>query len=371
MSDGERGQRKAALAERRFAEAKPLIETFLAEQAGAEKVSLFEVRPLSGGAIQENWLLEADFSDGPYAGRQALVLRSDAPSGVAVSLTRPQEFALLKVAYQAGVTAPEPLWLCSDTGVLGRPFYVMRRVAGTAMGRRIVKDTTLGGDRAALAMRLGQELARIHTITPPHADLGFLGSPAADPVADAVVRYRRHLDILGMPSPALEWGLRWCETHAPATGPMVLSHQDFRTGNYMVDESGLTGILDWEFCAWGDPLSDIAWFCARCWRFGRDDLEAGGIAPRAAFYDGYEQASGRRIDPEAVAFWEVMAHVRWAVIALQQGERTLSGGEFSLDLALTGRVYPPELERDILDMTAPGHWRDIAAHRQHESPANG
>ena len=371
MSDGERAQSAGALAERRFAEAKPQIEAFLAEQAGAGAVSLVEVRPLSGGAIQENWLLEVDFSDGPHAGRQALVLRSDAPSGVAVSLTRPQEFALLKVAYQAGVTAPEPLWLCADTNVLGRPFYVMRRVAGTALGRRIVKDPTLGGDRTALARRLGQELARIHSITPPHADLGFLGAPPADPVADTVVRYRRYLDILGVPSPALEWGLRWCETHAPATDAMVLTHQDFRTGNYMVDETGLTGILDWEFCAWGDPLSDIAWFCARCWRFGRDDLEAGGIAPRTAFYDGYEQTSGHRIEPEAVVFWEVMAHIRWAVIALQQGERALSGGESSLDLALTGRVYPPELECDILDMTAPGHWRDPAAGRPQENQTNG
>jgi aminoglycoside phosphotransferase (APT) family kinase protein len=124
----------------------------------------------------------------------------------------------------------------------------------------------------------------------------------------------------------------------------------------MVDEHGLTGILDWEFCAWGDPMSDLGWFCARCWRFGRDDREAGGIAPRAPFYRGYERASGRRVDPEAVAYWEVMAHIRWAVIALQQGERHLSGGEASLDLALTGRIAA-ELEHEVLRLTAPEHWR--------------
>ena len=136
---------------------------------------------------------------------------------------------------------------------------------------------------------------------------------------------------------------------------MTLVHQDFRTGNYMVDEGGLTGILDWEFAAWGDPMSDIGWFCARCWRFGNDALEAGGIAPRAPFYRGYERASGRTIEPGRVAFWEVMAHIRWATIALQQGAR-VSGGEDSLDLALTGRVYPPELELAILDMTPPPAW---------------
>jgi hypothetical protein len=51
-----------------------------------------------------------------------------------------------------------------------------------------------------------------------------------------------------------------------------------------------------------------------------------------------------------------MAHIRWAVIALQQGERHLSGGEASLDLALTGRIAA-ELEHEVLRLTAPEHWR--------------
>ena len=42
-----------------------------------------------------------------------------------------------------------------------------------------------------------------------------------------------------------------------------------------------------------------------------------------------------------------MAAVRWAVIALQQGERHLSGGEESLELALTG-LRAPEMELDAL-----------------------
>jgi hypothetical protein len=42
-----------------------------------------------------------------------------------------------------------------------------------------------------------------------------------------------------------------------------------------------------------------------------------------------------------------MAHARWAVIALQQGERFVGGGEASLDLALTGRRIA-ELEFEML-----------------------
>ncbi len=345
-----------SLAEQRLAAAKPALEAFLAARAGARAARIEQVAPLSDGAIQENWLLEIDFEGGSLAGRQELVMRTDAPSGVAASLARPQEFAVLRAAWRAGVTVPEPLWLCVEPEVLDTPFYLMRRINGVALGRRVVADARLGGERGALAERLGEELAKIHRITPPEPGLEFLEMPAPDPARHAIRSYRAYLDALGRPHPGLEWGLRWCELHAPPAGEVVLVHQDFRTGNYMVDEHGLTGVLDWEFCAWGDPMSDIGWFCAKCWRFSRKDLEAGGIAPREPFYRGYERVSGRTVAPQAVAYWELMAHLRWAVIALQQGERTISGGESSLELALTSRVYPPELELEILEQTAPGRW---------------
>jgi aminoglycoside phosphotransferase (APT) family kinase protein len=168
---------------------------------------------------------------------------------------------------------------------------------------------------------------------------------------DAVARYRGWLDDLGAARPALEWGLRWLELNAPEKSDVVFCHRDFRTGNYMVEENGqLTGILDWEFAGWGEPEEDLAWFCARCWRFGAHDREAGGIADRKPFYDAYEKASGRTIDPTRIVYWEVMAHVRWAVIACQQAARHVSGGEESLELALTAHVVP-ELELEVLALT--------------------
>ncbi|HUL06684.1 MAG TPA: phosphotransferase family protein [Candidatus Acidoferrum sp.] len=336
------------------AAARERLSRFIARAAGARRAALSNIAPLRGGAIQENWSLDIDLEGGALAGRYALVLRTDAPSRVAASHGRAQEFALLRLARAAGVTVPEPLWLCGDPAVLGRAFYLMRRMPGVAAGHRIVKDPSLGGPRHALAERLGQELARIHAVTPqtlarllPGQSFDFLAPSSANPGLDRVQLYRRYLDDLADPHPVLEWGLRWLELHSRPAGEITLVHQDFRTGNYLVDERGLTAILDWEFCAWGDPMSDIGWFCARCWRFGAVDREAGGIAARAPFYRGYEAACGRRIDPAAVHYWEVAAHVRWAVIALQQAARHLSGAQRSLELALTGRIVP-ELELEIL-----------------------
>jgi aminoglycoside phosphotransferase (APT) family kinase protein len=150
----------------------------------------------------------------------------------------------------------------------------------------------------------------------------------------------------------LEWGIRWLETHIPPPTDPVLCHHDFRTGNYMLDGAELTGILDWEFSGWGDPHEDIGWFCSKGWRFARLDREAGGIADRSYFYRGYESKSGRPIDPQRVFFWEVLASVRWAIIALQQSDRYMIAGERNLDLALTGR-RATECELEILMLLDP------------------
>lgn len=326
------------------------LQGFIARQTEAQTVEFSELKLLSGGAIQENWLALAQVTGGPFAGLLELVIRADAPTGVSVSHGRAQEFALLKAAFAAGVSVPEPLWLCTDVAVIGRPFFAMRRVDGQAAGHLLVKDQKLGGDRVALARRLGAELARIHSIRPPRTDLDFLPLYEEASALHSIKRLRAILDQQPSSHPALEWGLRWLERHAPARTALVLSHRDYRTGNYMVDEQGLTAILDWEFAGWSDRLEDIGWFCARCWRFGKDQLEAGGIGQREDFYAGYESVSDQPIERDQVAYWEIMAHMNWAAIALQQAQRHLCGEEDSLLLALTGHMLP-ELEYTILQMT--------------------
>jgi aminoglycoside phosphotransferase (APT) family kinase protein len=338
------------------------LAAFLGRALAAESVEIVAASPLRGGAIQENWAVDLTIAGGPRAGHHALVLRRDAASKVGESLGRADEFDLLRIAQAAGVTVPEPWLLCTDRDVLGRDFYLMRRLPGTAAGHRLVRDAALGGPHDALAERLGSELARLHRVTPATighylgpgaATPGFLATPRPGPALDQVNRYRDALDALDVLRPALEWGLRWLERHAPPPGELVLVHQDFRTGNYLVDETGLVAILDWEFGSWGDPMADIGWFCAKCWRFGAIDKEAGGIAGRAPFYRGYEKTSGRAIDTVAVGYWEVMAHVRWAVVALQQADRFIRQGDPSLELALTGRI-PAELEWELLALATAG-----------------
>jgi len=328
-------QRQAALAR------------FLAAASGARTAEVTAVTPLRGGALQENWGLDARFSGGAIDGHQRLVLRTSAATGIATSLTRRQEFIVQQAAFAAGVTVPEPLFTSEDPSVWGQPFFIMRRVDGIAAPDRITGDRALDPALPVIAERLGRELALIHTIRPPRSDLAFLAPYEKVGPAQQIARLRAYLDCHPIPRPVLEWGIRWLETHTPPPAAPVLCHHDFRTGNYMLDGRHLTAILDWEFAGWGDTHEDIAWFCSKSWRFARLDREAGGISDRAAFYRGYESQSGRLIDPRRVHFWEIMASVRWAMIALEQTDRHVIGGERDLDLALTGR-RATECELEIL-----------------------
>ena len=332
------GDRQRALAE------------FLKSASDAETVEVTRIELLAGGAIQENWGVDANFEGGRLSGTQRLVLRTDAATGVPSSLDRVEEFHVLKAAYDAGVMVAEPLFACADRSVIGRRFFVMRRMLGSAAGRPITLDPTLEAARPALAERLGRELARLQTIRPPGNDLNFL-APYDGPLPQ-IAAFRTYLDRHPNPRPVLEWALRWAEMHLPAPLPPVLCHRDFRTGNYMLEGTRFIAILDWEFAGWGDPDEDIGWFCCKGWRFGRLDREAGGIADRADFYRGYEAVSGRRLDPDRIKFWEVYANIRWAIIALQQSDRFLVGGSRSLSTAITGR-RATECELELLILLDP------------------
>jgi aminoglycoside phosphotransferase (APT) family kinase protein len=325
------------------------LAAWLSEAAGAPVVILARER-LSGGAIQQNIALSV--TRGGLA--EEWVLRTDNAATLAVSLGRGAEFALLRAAYAAGVVVAEPLFGCEDRGVIGAPFFVMRRVAGSAAGHAAAKRAAAMGGDSALAAEHGRQIARIHRIRPPRADLAFLGEPPADATAAFIARMRGRLDEAGTPRPPLEYGLRMMERQAPAPLPTVLCHNDFRTGNTMQDGGRITAVLDWEFAAWGDPHEDLGWFTARCWRFGQNHLEAGGVGPMDAFLAGYAAEAGWQPDPGRVRFWQLGATIRWAVIAADQAARHLSGQEPSLELALTGHMVP-ELEWDVLNQAEALH----------------
>ncbi len=285
---------------------------------------------LSGGASQETWSFDIVHPDGVIGAilRRAPVGYGLAPAR-AVGLNA--EAVLMQSAYEAGVPSPRVLHVLQPRDELGTGF-VMARVEGETIARKILRDTQFAQVRPKLARQLGKVLAGIHGL-----DLAQLPQLRRMTVATEIAELERDYRGFDWPRPVFELTLRWLRDHDPGPSEEVtLVHGDFRVGNFLVAPDGLQAVLDWEFAHWGSPCEDLAWICVRDWRFGKLELPVGGIAKREPFVRAYEQASGRRVDAREVHFWEVLGNVKWAIGSLQQGDR-YQAGEHDLELIAVAR----------------------------------
>ena len=324
-------------------------------------VRVADLRRLTGGASRETWSFTASGEPfakpsgepsagpsgepdagpdaGPGAGRR-LVLRRDPPGegrtdwkgGMAL------EALAIAAAAQAGVAVPPLVDAGSDPAVVGSPYLITDHVDGETIARRLLRDPQYERARAGLAAELGRTLARIHAI-PAEAVPGL---PAADPLE----RLRATYDELGEPLPTVEIALKWLERNRPDDVAPAVVHGDFRTGNLIIDPTGLRAVLDWERVHWGDPREDLGWLCVKCWRFGSPH-PAGGFGSVAELLDGYAEVAGTRPDPEAVRWWQIFGTTDWAVLCRAMAERHLSGQTPSVELAAIGRRVC-EQEHDVL-----------------------
>jgi aminoglycoside phosphotransferase (APT) family kinase protein len=266
------------------------------------------------------------------------------------ALSLAQEHRVLEAAWKTGVKVPRPRGYLGE--LLGREAYVMDRLQGETVGRRLVQRPEFAAARAVLPGQMAQELARIHAIDP--APLDFLpGTGASSPVLHGLEGLTAQLASLEEPHPSLELGLLHLRRQLPSDGPRVVCHGDFRVGNFMVGAEGLTGVLDWEFTHLGDPREDLAWPMVRAWRFRADHLRLGGIAPPQEFIDRYAALTGRSVTLAELRPFELLGNVRWAIGALTQARRHLSGEERSVELAVLGRLAA-EIEHEVLFLLEEG-----------------
>ena len=297
------------------------------------------LEPLVGGASRELWSFDLVAGDE----RRGCVLRRD-PAGVEDPAGRRREWEVLRAAHDHGVPVPEPLWFVESDEGAG---FVMERLEGEAIARRLLRDERFAVARERLTGQLGAAMAAVHAIS--LAEVPSLKAPDGHPAEAAVDALEAELDRAGEPHPALELGLRWLRRNLPEPVKPGLVHGDFRTGNFLVDEDGLVAALDWELCHAGDPAEDLGWMCIRSWRFGADERPAGGFGSRDELLEAYAAAGGRDVTREELRFWEAFGNVRWGVICLVQADAHLSGAVRSLERAAIGR-RTCEPEWDLLAM---------------------
>ena len=153
------------------AELREHLEAFIARETG-RAVRVEHLRKLPGGASREIWSFDADVG----GDRLALILRRD-PGSSTMQTQRQEEYRVQQAAFASGVPVPRPYWLAENDAVLGAA-YVMARVEGETLPRRLLRDDAYAGARTAMTAELGAHLARIHTIDVAAHGLDFLTAPA-------------------------------------------------------------------------------------------------------------------------------------------------------------------------------------------------
>ncbi len=279
---------------------------------------------LAGGASKEAWAVDA-------GGERLLVRRAAGGVIHRHTLSLRDEYAVLEAAYEAGVKVPRPVLYIPSLD--GREAFVMERLDGETIGRRIVRMDVPAG----LPAQMAEELAKIHAI--PRERLPFLEEARLERMVD-------ELDEFGEPHPAIELGLWWLRENRPPAREPVVVHGDYRIGNLVVDERGLVGVLDWEFAHVDDPVRDLSFSLVRAWRFGVAGKRLGGIGDAEPYVERYNELTGADVRPEELDYWELAGNVGWAIGCLTQAQRHLRGQDRSVELAILGRLGA-EVEYEI------------------------
>jgi len=327
------------------------LARFIATAANVTDVRIEGLRKLPGGASREIWSLDAIYRQGRDDVRLPLVLRRD-PGGATLQSQRREEFRVQQAAYAEGVAVPRPYWLAEDAAALGAPSYLMQRVDGETLARRLLRDAEYAPARERLTEQLGAMLARIHAVDVARHDLRFLTAPEAgqSPALAELERYEQiYRGIAPQPHPAFELTLRWLRQHLPGDAVHTLVHGDYRIGNVIFGPEGLRAVLDWELAHVGDPAEDLGWLCVRAWRFGSDHKPVGGIGEREDLLAAYARAGGAAVDAARLRFWEVFGNLRWAIICIMQAKTHLDGLVRSVELAAIGRRIA-ETEIELLNL---------------------
>ena len=300
---------------------------------------------LSGGASQETWSFDIVHPDGVFG---AILRRSPPGYGAAPSRAAglDAEAVLMRLAHEAGLPSPQVLHVLQPWDELGTGF-IMRRVEGETIARKILRDAQFAQARPLLARQLGKVAAGIHGL-----DLAQLPKLRRMTSATEIDELERDYRSFDWPRPVFALALRWLRDHDPGPSDEVtLVHGDFRHGNLIIGPDGVRAVLDWELAHLGDPMEDLGWICVNSWRFGEIDKPVGGFGTREELFAGYE-AGGRRADPARVKFWEVMGTLRWGVMCCGMMQRFRAGPDHSMERAMIGR-RSSETEIDLLRLLAP------------------
>jgi len=172
-----------------------------------------------------------------------------------------REYRVMSALAPTDVAVPRTFHLCTDTEVLGAPFYLMERVIGEVI--QTEKQTSaLGTNRARMiSENVIDTLVALHACEPDQIGLSDFGRTAGF-LERQVSRWSKQLegsrsrDIAG-----IDELLNKLATSIPSTKRNSIVHGDFRLDNCIIGANDeVAAVVDWEMATLGDSFTDLGLF---------------------------------------------------------------------------------------------------------------
>jgi len=262
-------------------------------------------------------------------GARELVLRRP-PFGSKVKSAHDmgREFRVLSKLHAVYTPAPEVLLYCGDEAVLGAPFYLMQPIHGVILRHQLPPVLDFPAETARrLSESFIENLICLHRVDYAAAGLSDLGKPEGYLERQVRGWTDRYFAAKTHDYPEAQKIAAWMQEHMPVTASTSLIHNDYKYDNLILDSRDITkivGLLDWEMCTIGDPLTDLGTALAY-WIDATDPEELqhlrwgptthAGSFTRAEILQYYARQTS--CETSQIAFYLTFARFKLAVIVQQ------------------------------------------------------
>jgi aminoglycoside phosphotransferase (APT) family kinase protein len=303
------------------------LRRWLAPRLGDNRLEIGNLAyPSGAGLSNETILFEARSATGTV---HELVLRTGPAPDYQLFLDPDlrRQYDLIQVLHNFGtVRVPELLWYEEDPGILGRPFFIMRRLHGRVPVSMPVYNATgwlveaTAAQRRTAWLSAMRQFAAIHTV--PLEAIEFIGEPARGGTGtQQQLSYWRDMARWAMDNrdnPVIQTLFDWLRSHAPADEPTSLSWGDSRIGNMMFGHDfEVVAVMDWEQASLGGAMNDLGWWLyfdhVHSVDYGVPRLD--GLGTRQETIDLWQELTGRTVGD--VHWHEVFAAVKVGIFAVR------------------------------------------------------
>jgi len=280
-----------------------------------------QVTQYPGGA--SNWTYRLS-----YANRDLVLRRPPYGTKAKSAHDMGREYNIQKGLKPFYAYVPNMIGLCEDASVLGVPFYVMERVPGIILRRRLPRGLTIEPKTMRImCTSVIDKLIDLHQVDYRRAGLESIGKGPGYPRRQIEGWSDRYDRAHTWNAPSFRYVRDWLKANTPADRGTCVIHNDYRFDNVVLDPTDVSrviGVLDWEMATIGDPLMDVGnslayWiephddFVAR--KLRRQPTHLPGMLSRRELVERYCDRTGLAVDNWA--FYEVYGLFRLAVIVQQ------------------------------------------------------